>query len=121
MSKSLSFYTLRSAQNDALSLPVALAANAPVQGREVTVVQRWHLNPRNNMRLFSSVKKGDPHDKEYEQSMLGSSSCWAPARNSAGEWMEIDLGEVHRELQVQELCEEEDKRRESCCSREEVN
>ena len=47
------------------------------------------MNPGESSRSYSSVWENSVF---FSQSMLDSSSCWAAGRNSAGEWMAMDLG-----------------------------
>jgi len=74
---------------DELSLPVAIAANAPVINKTVSVEQHWHENPAEVSRSYSSVK-----ERQHESSCLDSRQAWSPSSSAGTVWMEMDLGAI---------------------------
>jgi len=51
-------------------------------------------NPSESKRMYSSVYANNAKGTGYARSMLNSAQGWSAKKNSAGQWMQIDLGKV---------------------------
>jgi len=51
-------------------------------------------NPSESKRMYSSVYANNAKGTGHARSMLNSAQGWSAKKNSAGQWMQIDLGKV---------------------------